>query len=130
MDALAALTSFIPEKGQQIVRYYGYYSSKARGQRRKRQQSSTDITPLRTTLPETEQDDFGRHSRRAWARLIRKVYLADPLTCPKCGDTLRIIAFIEDPPVIEKILRHLMLCIKAGTVGVRQKALSSDAARV
>jgi Transposase zinc-binding domain/Putative transposase len=37
LDALAALTSFIPEKGQQIVRYYGYYSNKARGLRRKQQ---------------------------------------------------------------------------------------------
>ena len=31
LDALAALTPFIPEKGQQLVRYYGYYSNKARG---------------------------------------------------------------------------------------------------
>jgi len=45
----------------------------------------------------------------AWARLIRKVYLADPLTCPKCGGRLRIIIFIDDPRVIEKILRHLRL---------------------
>ena len=27
LDALAALTAFIPEKGQQVVRYCGYYSS-------------------------------------------------------------------------------------------------------
>jgi hypothetical protein len=109
LDALAALTSFIPEKGQQIVRYYGYYSNKARGQRRKPQQSPANTTPLPDTLPETEPDDFRRHARRAWARLIRKVHLADPLTCPKCGGTLRIIAFIDDPPVSEKILRHLKL---------------------
>ncbi len=60
-------------------------------------------------MPETEPDDFRRHARRAWARLIRKVYLTDPLTCPKCGGTMRIIAFIDDPPVIEKILRYLGL---------------------
>jgi hypothetical protein len=52
---------------------------------------------------------FVLSTRRAWARLIRKVYLADPLACPKCGGRLRIIAFIEDPAVIEKILRHLQL---------------------
>jgi hypothetical protein len=107
LDALAALTSFIPEKGQQTVRYYGYYSNKARGQRRKLPNSPAAITPV--APPETEPDDFRRHARRAWARLIRKVYLTDPLTCPKCGGTMRIIAFIDDPPVIEKILRHLGL---------------------
>jgi hypothetical protein len=37
------------------------------------------------------------------------VYLADPLTCPKCGGSLRIISFIDNPSVIEKILKHLKL---------------------
>jgi hypothetical protein len=33
----------------------------------------------------------------------------DPLTCPKCQGQMRIIAFIEDEEVIQKILRHLGL---------------------
>jgi hypothetical protein len=37
--------------------------------------------------------------------LIRKVWAADPLACPKCGGRLRVISFIEDPEIIEKILR-------------------------
>ena len=36
-------------------------------------------------------------------------YLADPLTCPKCRGRLRILSFIDNPSVIEKILRHLKL---------------------
>ena len=27
-----------------------------------------------------------------WARLIRKVYEADPLVCPKCNGLMRVIA--------------------------------------
>jgi hypothetical protein len=41
--------------------------------------------------------------------LIRKVWAADPLVCPRCGGRLRIISFIEDSAIIEKILRHLKL---------------------
>jgi hypothetical protein len=37
------------------------------------------------------------------------VYLVDPLTCPKCGGRLRILSFIDNPCVIEKILRHLKI---------------------
>ena len=47
--------------------------------------------------------------KRAWARLIEQVYEADPLMCPRCSGTMRIIAFIEQPEVIEKILTHLGL---------------------
>ncbi len=44
--------------------------------------------------------------RRSWARLIRRVYLTDPLKC-ECGGELRVIAFITDDKVIRKILSHL-----------------------
>ncbi len=43
----------------------------------------------------------------AWARLIRKVYEADPLECPKCKGPMRVIALIEDPAVVRRILQHL-----------------------
>jgi hypothetical protein len=109
LDALAALTAFVPEKGQQVVRYCGYYSNKARGRRRLQQQSGEGITAVAVSGPEPEPDDFRRHSKGAWARLIRKVWAADPLACPQCGGRLRIISFIEDPAIIEKILRHLQL---------------------
>lgn len=36
-------------------------------------------------------------------------YAAKPLLCVRCGGAMRIIAFIDQPDVIEKILRHLGL---------------------
>jgi hypothetical protein len=53
-----------------------------------------------------------RQSRAAWARLIKKVYEADPLSCPRCHKSLKVIAVITDPAQVLKILRHL---IKKGT---------------
>ena len=42
--------------------------------------------------------------------MIKKVYdEADPLICPWCGGAIRIIALIDQPEVIEKILPHLEL---------------------
>ncbi len=40
--------------------------------------------------------------------MIKKVYEADPLVCPRCEGAMRIIAFIDQPEVIEKILTHLV----------------------
>lgn len=38
---------------------------------------------------------------KSWARLIKKIYKVDPLTCPKCGSDMRIIVFIEDYKTIK-----------------------------
>jgi hypothetical protein len=35
LDWLAQLVTHIPNKGEQMVRYYGYYSNKSRGMRKK-----------------------------------------------------------------------------------------------
>jgi len=47
-------------------------------------------------------------ARRRWATLIKRIYQADPLRCPNCGATMKIISFIEahQETVIERILRH------------------------
>lgn len=37
------------------------------------------------------------------------MYEVDPLVFPRCAGTMRIIAFIEQPEVIAKILTHLGL---------------------
>jgi hypothetical protein len=50
-----------------------------------------------------------RAARRAWARLIKKIYEVDPLLCPECSGPMRIIAFIEEEQIIRKILEHLRL---------------------
>jgi hypothetical protein len=44
--------------------------------------------------------------------MIRRVYEADPLTC-RCGAQMRIVAFILDPQVVTKILRHIASSQKA-----------------
>ena len=42
-------------------------------------------------------------------RCRRKVYEADPLECLKCKGPMRIVALIDDPPVVQRILDHLGL---------------------
>jgi rRNA maturation protein Nop10 len=42
-----------------------------------------------------------------WAKRLKRVFQIDVETCPSCGGAVKIIASIEDPPVIERILNHL-----------------------
>jgi hypothetical protein len=53
----------------------------------------------------------GAPARISWARLLKRVF--DIEHCPNCGGALKIIAAIEDPPVIVKILSHLGLPTRA-----------------
>ncbi len=52
-------------------------------------------------------------ARISWAQLLKRVFDIDIDHCPHCGGTLKIIAAIEDPSVITKILAHLGLPTRA-----------------
>ena len=48
-----------------------------------------------------------RDAARCWALLLARIYECLPLQCPRCGEPMRVIAFILEPPVIQKILTHV-----------------------
>jgi hypothetical protein len=117
LEFIARVTSHIPDKGQVMVRYYGLYANAHRGKMRK-----TD--PLCLLIIEDE-DPF--IPSKGWAEMIKKVYEIDPLICPKCGGTMRIVSFIEDHKVIDKIIKHLNLTFKAARPPPPQAQLSMAA---
>ena len=109
-EFLARVIMHIPEPRRHLVRYYGWYSNLSRGKRRKAGSEHEGTggakagAPSRTARDETRD---ARALRRSWAQLIRRVYEIDPLVCPSCGSEMRVIAFIIDHLVVDKILRHL-----------------------
>jgi hypothetical protein len=42
-----------------------------------------------------------------------RVPFFDPLLCPRCGGTMKVIAFITDYPVVDRIINHLRLSFVA-----------------
>jgi hypothetical protein len=129
-DFIARITQHIPDKSFQLVRYYGWYSNKMRGQRLK--QTDAEVVDA----PGGEVIDVAafkprRIPSKKWRELIKKVWEADPLLCPHCqnepersgdslsegqprrggplGQQMRIVALIDEAGVIERILRHLGL---------------------
>lgn len=94
-----------------MVRYYGYYLNKSRGLRKKVEpDTGNGVEESSDSAPVIVESDLSRKKfRKNWARLIQKVYFVDPLSCPKCGGSMRIISFIEDDATIKKILMYLDL---------------------
>ena len=101
LDFIAEFTQHIPPKGSHLIRYYGWYSNKARGMRKK-------VTQSDALVPVEEDTEYQKSCRRAWAMLIQRVYEVDPMACPKCGAQMKVVSFIDPPQeeIIEKILKH------------------------
>ncbi len=100
LDFLAEITRHVPEPGKHLVRYAGWYSNKARGRRAKQtRQGEQTGEHVGENGREIAIDDSlapGRaESRRRWAQLIQRVFEVDPLVCPRCGERMRVVAFIE-----------------------------------
>jgi hypothetical protein len=117
-DFLAELTQHIPPKSIQYIRRYGLYASRTRGKWNEMpvvaanapegwKAAQEDILEIEG-INEEECEVTDKASRKAWARLLAKVYEIDPLVCPKCGSEMRVIAVIknvggqENPETLEK----------------------------
>ena len=70
----------IPDRYEHLVRYVGWYSNRARGERAKKASPQAGAALLAPS--EEPATEFAARAKAAWARLMRKVYEADPLECP------------------------------------------------
>jgi len=99
-----------------MARYYGWYSNRCRGDRAKHtpdvsqdQGTETQSVPEDAVLIDVRSYRPRRIPSPRWRECIKKIWEVDPLSCPRCGAEMKILAFITDGAVIEHILRHLGL---------------------
>ena len=121
-EFIAAITQHIPDKGFQMVRYYGWYSNRARGERAKREAEPGVPDTADVDVIDVSEYHPPRIPSKKWRELIKKVWEVDPLICPDCGAEMKLIALLDDPVVIEKILRHLKLWPEQATPACLSRA--------
>jgi hypothetical protein len=102
LELIARLAAHIPDPGERLVHYFGYYANRSRGARR-----------MRGTSPAGQGDEKKREDARApaswkksWAELLQLVFEVT-LACPRCGQQMKIVSFITGSEPIEKILAHM-----------------------
>ncbi len=121
LELLERLARFVPPPRVHRNRYHGVLAPNARlrpavvafGR------PAPDLPPRQLFPPHTAPRTTsalrakGEPARRAsparirWAVLLARIYEVLPLLCPACGGTMRILAFLTDPPVVSAILLHL-----------------------
>jgi hypothetical protein len=62
-----------------------------------------------TAKPDAHSSEDRPPSRTAylWAVLLARIYEILPLTCPRCGSDMRLIAFVTETESVRRILTHL-----------------------
>ncbi|MCD4747788.1 MAG: transposase [Thermoanaerobaculales bacterium] len=107
LDFLARVIAHIPPPRIHLVRYLGHYSNVARGWRNKGKEAPLTQGHSENEVGDDLTDAERRARRRAWARLVRRVYEVDSLLCTNCGGEMRIVSVILEHRVIGRILGHL-----------------------
>jgi len=60
------------------------------------------------TPDQAESTSFDRpRSRYLWAALLARIFEILPLSCPRCGQEMRIIAFVVESLSVRRILDHI-----------------------
>jgi len=106
LDFIARLAALIPKPRVNLTRFHGVFAPNSKHRAEvtlaKRGRSSGKIA-----ADKTERTPAQRHAAMTWAQRLKRVFNIDMEICQSCGSAMKVIACIEDPEVIQKILTHL-----------------------
>ena len=99
MELMEKLAAIVPRPRVHLTRYHGILAphSKHRKSIIRRQRPVKEKSPDHGTAE-------AKSNRIGWAKLLKRVYKFDVEICSKCQGRMRIVANIEDPKIIKKIL--------------------------
>ena len=108
LDLMARLAALVPKPRMHLTRYHGVfaphsqYRAAVTAAHRGRGAAPPPVSGADPTKPSTP-----RHVAMSCARRLRRVFGVEIECCTRCGGELKIIASIEEPQLIAKILSHL-----------------------
>jgi hypothetical protein len=111
LEFLQRLAALVPRPRLHLIRFHGVLAPNAR----LRPEIIPNV-PLNAHTPSADHAEVPSPAAPApmsWARLLKRVFKIDMEHCSQCGGPLKIIAAIEHPSVIAKILTHLGLPARA-----------------
>lgn len=105
LDFIGKLAALVPPPRANLTRFHGVFAPNSRY--RARVVRGRQVQHNEQDSPDEEATPAARRASMTWAQRLKRVFGIDIETCPACGGTVRIVACIEDPDVIEKILNHV-----------------------
>lgn len=103
MELMERLAALVPRPRVHLTRFSGVFAPHYK------YRSLVVPKPPKACQPRTNDEPYPVKTRVTWARLLKRVFAIDVENCHLCGAKMKIVACIEDPPIIRKILSHLGL---------------------
>ncbi|MFQ5433552.1 MAG: IS91 family transposase [Anaerolineae bacterium] len=105
LDFIARLAALVPRPRVNLTRFNGVFApnSKYRALVTPARRGRGNQARVADELPTPAH----RRASMTWAQRLKRVFNIDIETCRECGGAMKVIACIEDPVVIQKILNHL-----------------------
>jgi len=106
VDFIAKLAALVPKPRVNLTRYHGVFAPNSKHR--------VWVTPARrgkgnwkVAADHNEKTPAQCHVAMSWAQRLKRVFNIDVETCQVCSGSAKVIACIEDPFIIRKILNHL-----------------------
>lgn len=109
MDLMARLAALVPPPRMHLTRFHGVFAphSKLRAAVTPAHRGMGARKAASMAGGNEQEAPTPRHVAMNWARRLKRVFGIEIESCASCGGRLKIIASIEEPEVIAKILSHL-----------------------
>ncbi|MEA3278159.1 MAG: transposase [Pseudomonadota bacterium] len=112
LELIGRIAALVPPPRQHRHRYYGVLAPNAPLRAAvtalaPEAAAAQPSPPVQTSGEESAETLYRSPARYPWAMLLARIYETFPLTCPKCGAEMRIIAFITLAVDVRAILEHI-----------------------
>ncbi len=104
LDLMARLAALVPPPRMHLTRFHGVFAPHSR--------LRAAVTPAHRGVGgkgdqlDADRPLTPRHVAMTWAQRLKRVFGIDIDTCARCGGKLKVIASIEEPEVIARMLAH------------------------
>ena len=99
LDFISRLATLVPRPRLNLTRFQGVFAPNFKHRNM--------VVPRRAR---GRVDSDKPRAPMSWARRLKRVFAIDIEACPLCGGKLRVIACIEEPWLIARILDHVQGC--------------------
>lgn len=108
LDFIARLAALVPKPRVNLTRFHGVFAPNSKHRAQVTPAKRVKGNKPKTSVGSRDQTPAERRTSMTWAQRLKHVFNIDIETCTESGGSVKVIACIEDPVVIKKILTHLM----------------------